>query len=492
MWRIAPWRSSRRIGFIILIVLIAIVNSPTITAVSTVLWERSGQDKRKWVVNSPDITFINLLPIVIDQHPQLVNETVFGIESTKQITADQSGFLEMVSAGSVWFRRSGFLWSEIEASKGSYDWSALADFEEELILASEQKVQIIPVIRGTPSWAQIVPEQVCGPIKQENLIDFGNFLFSFVDRYSKPPYNLRYIEIWNEPDISSSKVSPDSGFGCWGDEGDEFYGGGYYAEMLRTVYPRVKETNPEMQIIIGGLLLDCDPENVPRHKIDCLSSKFFEGILKNGGGSYFDGVGFHSYDYAYGGYYYENPNWHTASDKTGPVLVAKAAYLNNLMEQFGITNKFIINTETALLCVGECNTEYYDLALAYYLTHSYAYAVTKDLRASLWFSIFGWLGSGLLDRDLSLLPAYISFQFANQKIGNSQFIREINDFQGVRGLEFINEGGKIWILWSGDGGNYTIQLPARPESIWDAMGNPQPISVTLTITPKPLYLDWPP
>ena len=189
--------------------------------------------------------------------------------------------------------------------------------------------------------------------------------------------------------------------------------------MLKTVYPRVKEANPEMQIIIiGGLLLDCDPENVPRHKIDCLSSKFFEGILKNGGSLYFDGVGFHSFDYAYGGYYYENPNWHNASDKTGPVLVAKAAYLKNSMEQFGITNKFIIITETALLCVGECNTEYHDLALAYYLTHSYAYAVTKDLRASLWYSIFGWLGSGLLDQDLSQLPAYESFKVANQKIGS--------------------------------------------------------------------------
>ena len=151
MWRIAPWRSSRTFGFIIFIALIALVNTLSISALSTVYRESSGQDKRKWEPNSPDILFLNLLPIVIDQHPQSMKETVFGIEATKPITADQSGFDEMVSAGSVWFRRSGILWSEIEALKGSYDWSTLTDFEEELILASEQNVKIIPVIRGTPS-----------------------------------------------------------------------------------------------------------------------------------------------------------------------------------------------------------------------------------------------------------------------------------------------------------------------------------------------------
>ena len=38
---------------------------------------------------------------------------------------------------------------------------------------------------------------------------------------------------------------------------DPYYGGGYYAEMLKIVYPQIKAADPEAQILIGGLLLFC-------------------------------------------------------------------------------------------------------------------------------------------------------------------------------------------------------------------------------------------
>jgi len=75
---------------------------------------------------------------------------------------------------------------------------------------------------------------------------------------------------------------------------DEYYGGGYYAEMLKAVYPAIKEADPQAQVLIGGLLLDCDPTHPPEGK-DCKPSKFLEGILKNDGGDYFDIISFHGY-----------------------------------------------------------------------------------------------------------------------------------------------------------------------------------------------------
>ena len=60
---------------------------------------------------------------------------------------------------------------------------------------------------------------------------FAGFMRDLVARYSVPPYNIKYWEIWNEEDVDPSLVGPTSGFGCWGDATDPYYGGGGYAEF---------------------------------------------------------------------------------------------------------------------------------------------------------------------------------------------------------------------------------------------------------------------
>lgn len=407
------------------------------------------------------------------------------------ITFENRGYSEKVSAGSTWLRRNGVLWSQIESERGKYDWSKLQDFEPELLLAAERHVNLIPVIRGTPDWVQKIDGFACGPMRRENFIDFSKFLYEFVNRYGQPPFNLRYVEIWNERDIHPGQVNPTSTFGCWGDKEDDFFEGGNYAEMLKFVYPPVKVANSQVQLITWGLLLDCDPDNVPRHKIDCNSAKFFEGILRNGGRDCFDGVGFHSYDYGYRSYYYENPNWHTSSRETGPVLFTKAAiWLKFLLVEYGVSDKFVFNTETVLLCMSDCETEDHDLALTYYMTHSYAYASLSGLRASLWYLIFGWLGSGLLDWDLTQLPANMTYRFANEKINGKKYIREITDSQGVKIYEFADAESIIWILWGIEENSVTVQLLKIPIAIWDYIGNSQTPKLVLDVTQKPVFIEW--
>ena len=54
-------------------------------------------------------------------------------------------------------------------------------------------------------------------------------------------------------------------------------------------------------MLIGGLLLDCDPGPNPNICAELGKNdrppKYLEGILRNGGGNYFDGVAFHAYDF---------------------------------------------------------------------------------------------------------------------------------------------------------------------------------------------------
>ena len=99
------------------------------------------------------------------------------------------------------------------------------------------------------------------------------------------------------------KVAFNSPFGCWGDLDDPYYGGRYYSEMLKVAYPTIITADPNAQVMVGGLLLECDPVNPPEvtsgsgELKDCTSDKFLEGILENDGGEYFDGVSVHAYDF---------------------------------------------------------------------------------------------------------------------------------------------------------------------------------------------------
>ena len=72
-----------------------------------------------------------------------------------------------------------------------------------------------------------------------------------VQRYSQPPYNVKYWQIWNEPDVDYRFVPPTSNYGCLADPTDPYYGGGYYAEMLKAIYGPIKQADPQSQVVIG-------------------------------------------------------------------------------------------------------------------------------------------------------------------------------------------------------------------------------------------------
>jgi hypothetical protein len=63
-----------------------------------------------------------------------------------------------------------------------------------------------------------------------------------VAHFSASPYNLIYWEMGNEPDVAV--IDGEWVYGCWGETGDEYFGGGYYGDMLKQVYPIMKTTHP--------------------------------------------------------------------------------------------------------------------------------------------------------------------------------------------------------------------------------------------------------
>jgi hypothetical protein len=329
---------------------------------------------------------------------------------------------------------------------------------------------------------------------------------------------VKYWELWNEPDVDPALASyiggTDNEFGCWGNLTDPYYGGGYYGEMLKAVYPKIKEADPQAQVVVGGLLLSCDPVNHCSPTDN--SPRFFEGILANGSSDYFDGVGFHSYEYYYYNVnnpqanigHYGNLSWSSSWNTTGPAGIAKSRYLKSLLAAYAVSGKFIMNTETALVC-GDFNGDGdgcesgsdspYEVTKAYYIAQSYAAAIAENLVANVWYSVTGWRNSGLINSDLSPRLAYTALKFARQELQNAAFEGEIQsaDIGGatnVMGYKFRRSDRRVWLLWSLDGEPHTVPFSKYPLAMWDVFGNHLALSGSLeqSVTIMPVYMEFAP
>ena len=413
------------------------------------------------------------------------------------------GGMNLISdAGVTWTRYNGLIWSSVEPQEGERNWEALAGLEQGLFNAAQHNKQLILIVRSAPTWAQLVPNHFCAGIKPEKILAFARFMHDVVARYSVPPYNVKYFEVGNEPDIDYSLVDFNSVYGCWGDKNDPYYGGEAYGEVLKEVYPQVKAANPDAQLLTGGLLMDCDPVNPPEtspgsgRQKDCTSTLFLEGALKAGAGDAFDGVSFHAYDF----YFerlgkYGNLNWNSTWEN-GPALIAKARYLRDLLAQYGYTDKYLINSEVALLCrnSGEepiCQTQDYLDTKAWYLAESYASAIAEGLRANIWFSITGWRGSGLVTASsLQPLPAYDALKFVASELQGVESAKALTDFPAVLGYEFTRDGRQVWILWATDDETHSVPLPSEPAAMYDVSGNSIPLSSEARVTLAPVFIEW--
>ena len=437
------------------------------------------------------------LPVVIHRFP---TSRVYGVELHN--IANSRILSPLLQAGLYWVRRNGVLWNLVEPTKGSRDWSVLANLDNELQIAGLNNLPVILIVRGTPSWAQLHHGSICGPIKPAEYAAFGQFMHDLVMRYSQAPYFVKYYEIGNEPDVQWN--TSDIPYGCWGNFRLPYFGAYPYADMLKVVYPQVKAASPDAQVVLGGLLLDCDPNNPPEdppgsgHHKDCSPSLFFKGVLKhrgaNDGGNYFDVVSFHAYDYylipdnQVSRYY--NPNWNSSSETTGPVFLAKLTFLSSLLTQYGYADKPIMSTELSLLCNEGCDKEF-EQTKAFYAAQAYAASIAEGLKANVWFDAGGsWRNSGLFSDTKEPQPALFAYHASRQELALAKYISTITAYPNVQGYEFIRGNRRVWVLWTMDSQTHKITLPSAPVVIRDYLGYYLPPSSSITLYKSLVYLEW--
>jgi len=419
---------------------------------------------------------------------------IAGIQTSN--LASQTRINQIQDAGAYWTHFTVLEWDQIEPQKETpvnYNWAAAQ--ESGMRLAKEAGLNLIAVVQFTPDWAQQIPGVACGPIAENALERFAFFMYEAVRRYSQPPYEVKYWEIGNEMDVLPSQVDKHSGFGCWGVQDDPYYGGEYYAEMLKAVYPQIKAADPDAQVLVGGLLLDCDPDNPPANK-DCSPSRFIDGILKNKGADYFDGIGFHAYDYyQFSLGVYSNANWSATSEGSGPVLKLKANYLKSQLAQYGYSNKYLMLTEVALICGSTgnetpCTTQDAQQTKAIYAAQAMVSARALGIRSAIWYSLEGWRASGLITGSACGQSVYQSFQFAAAFLADASFVNKIEQYPGAFIYEFQKSGKRYWIAWTGNPDGQTITLTDIPTTIYNIFGEILSVNDTLDLTSSPIYIEW--
>ncbi len=465
--------------------------------------------KKIWLIG---IIFA-ILAVGLQANPILAQEgtpTTFGVE-TKSFDDQVMDFAE--DANTYWLRYNGLLWSDIQATEGGpLDWSSVAELEVDLADASARGMEIILIVRGTPSWARAW-DYLCSPMTVDYFDEFAAFMEEVVARYSVSPYNIKYYELWNEPDEYREAIGyenrndPDYNvYGCWGNPSNEFFGGGHYANMLKQAYPAIKakaiELGVEANVVIGGLLLPCDqtasselppwPSGVTYDYFKM--SRFFEGILDNGGGPYFDFVNFHGYtsydtNYTTGILMERYEYWWQSS---GGQVMGKLNYLTGLMSKYGISGKPILMTEAAL--ANDSTSEaVFEARKADYLVWVFVRNIKAEIAGTTWYHIDndGWRHSGLLDRNDQPLPAYTAYQVMTTTLEGAEYNQMVAGLPtGVLGFKFLKGSNPIWVLFSENGAQKTVNKPAWFGHTYNLLRQPVVSQTETTITfDRPIYID---
>jgi len=343
--------------------------------------------------------------------------------------------------------RFNLRWAEVEpvnTDPPTYEWE---DYDALVRAAADAGLAIVLTVRDNPSWAA---STACGPIDRVPLSRFADFLRAAVARYSAPPYNVKFWELYNEPDNKRLDM-PQQG-GCWGNYPTE------YAGLLNAAYPAIKAADPHSQLVFGGLALE---------EIDgtYFNVYFLNQVLAAPGGHQFDVMNFH---------YYRAFHWRW--DPFGADLIGKTAYVRGVLAQAGL-DKPIILTEVGYPSAGppEDGQDYSDVMSSRYVAQALTRAHAADLRSVVWFEMMDDPNDprkyGLLGADGTPKPAYSAFQTLTDEIGAAAFLRDESD-AGMERYVFDAGGGRtIYVLWSTDAVTDTYTLAGRGLWITDKLGN---------------------
>jgi hypothetical protein len=439
----------------------------------------------------------------------------FGVH-TSQIGNDS--YLNLSQQLGIDIARYGYLsWRKVQPQPGApYNWAAIADVENTLRKLRQANIEPMLFIGDSPAWATIPrysdgQPTSCGAIRDEFHDEYAAFVRAAVTRYSAPEFDVTYYEMGNEVDADPTLVFIDSGYGCWGDIRDPYYGGERYGRMLKAVYPAIKAANPEAQVLFGGLLLS-QPNTVQQPGGPYLGKpeNFLEGALRAGAGASFDILPFHvypaytnrpiDYDTEMRGYWYS----------LGGNIRGKASFLRGVMARYGVNKRLWIN-EISLTCPNNAaankttyphcfaplgpSASFYN-AQANFLVRATMRSFDLGIEHVTWYSLEdSWGYSSLLTQPgATPTVTYQAFKHLIDRLGVTHYNDSVNYGPGVEAYAFFNGQQRVQVVFTSSDTASAITLPpGKLIAAYTRDGAPHPVTTTasgtqVTVGFSPIYL----
>lgn len=413
-------------------------------------------------------TYTLWLPYIVDGY-----RLVDGPYGVQIWWANSTTLNRMTGMGTRWVRLP-LSWRSIEpenTTPENYTWSA--GFEQQLIALSAAHIRVILQFGDNPSWAATY---LNGPIDLVEIGQVTEFMQAVVARYSQPPYNVKYWEIYNEPD-NGNVLYAEQGAGYFG------YTPEAYVDILEAIYQPVKAADPSAQVLLGGLAYDAWP--------DPFVEDFLDQVLINGGAAYFDQMNFHYY-MAF------SANW----EPYGHDILGKLAYLHDKLAEYGVDKPFVC-TETGWYSNLGSSKE----IQSRYVVQAFVRGMTTDMDVLIWFMLVDnpndLYASGLLDHHLNPKPSYYAYQTLTTQMFGAEYIRTLDPAQTgsdqMEAYEFATPTGcTIVIAWTNDSVTHELEIQTPHLILIDKFGGETSVydgddgsmdgCVHVPIGPSPVYL----
>jgi hypothetical protein len=188
-----------------------------------------------------------------------------GAQMTWLSADDVNRELDAVANTSGTWLRVLIPWSQIEKTRGSFDWG-----HTDLVVdaAQARKLRVLGVIAYSPDWAHPEGASVTSP--PDDARDYGAFAAEVAQHYAGRVSNW---QLWNEPNLP------------------EFFGASAsnasrYSDLVKAAYPAIKAVQPDDTVVLAGLSRLLGDESPPA---------FLQRMYAAGAGGFFDAAAAHPY-----------------------------------------------------------------------------------------------------------------------------------------------------------------------------------------------------
>ncbi|WP_047193325.1 glycosyl hydrolase [Caldimonas brevitalea] len=207
---------------------------------------------------------------------------------------------------------TGTTWRDLEPSRGVWSWASGSgggkrlDMYVDFVKRNDPNAAILYTLGQTPAWASSTPSEkglygygAAGA--PANMNDWRNYVREVARRYAG---KIKYFELWNEPDYQPH------------------YNGTMQqmVEMARIAHEEVKAVDPTNVLVSPGVTSG-------------QGMGFLNNFLAAGGGAHVDNIGYHWY-------------FSTSPEKLAPMI----GNVRQMMNNYGVGNKPLWNTEGAPGC----------------------------------------------------------------------------------------------------------------------------------------------